>query len=276
MQCIKSRTIEKFAHPHLLLTDGEYLGILTPAKDESLSIKFFSVTSPMKIVADLPIKLTRKCLEAIGSSLIEENATERTQIEFGIDDEISQVGIGREFALMLTTAGKLYYAGKSSAIGHKLPCTPPGKWNEVAFSKSESSSTVISSFSLGHDGNHALLIGEDGSVFFTGTSKRGEDGDQSSKPRRPPKAKKPFKISRMDKLNITSTACNSGTSCLVTKKGELYVFGKDTSSADFSSGRVGDLANQTIVAVSIGKAHIVALNSEGEVFTFGINNKVTV
>ena len=44
------------------------------------------------------------------------------------------------------------------------------------------------SFYLGHDGNHALLIGEDSCVYFTGTSKRGEDADSSSKPRRPPKA----------------------------------------------------------------------------------------
>ena len=184
-----------------------------------------------------------------------------------------QVGIGREFALMLTAGGKLYFSGKSSAIGHKHPCAQ-GKWNEVVFSKSESASVAsIASFSIGLDGNHALLISEEGSVFFTGTPKRGEDGDQSTKPRRPPKAKKPSKIGRLDKQTITATACNSGTSCLVTKKGEVYVFGKDSSHADFGTGRVTDLANQTIVAVSIGKAHIVTLNAEGEVFTFGINNK---
>ena len=79
-----------------------------------------------------------------------------------------------------------------------------------------------------------------------GTPKRGEDGDQSTKPRRPPKAKKPSKISRMDKQTISGTACNSGTSCFVTKKGELYVFGKDSSHADFSTGRVADLTNQAI------------------------------
>lgn len=264
---------ERFPSPHLMLSDGEHLGLVTPSRDDTLSIKFLSLnTSPMSVVADLPIKLARKSVEAVGSSLIEENATERTPIDFWVDDEVAQVGIGREFALMLTSSGKLYYTGKSSAIGHKHPCAP-GKWNEVVFSKSEGSSASISSFSIGHDGNHALLIGEDGAVFFTGTPKRGEDGDQSAKPRRPPKAKKPSKICRLDKQVVVSTACNSGTSCLVTKKGELYVFGKDSSHADFSSGRVTDLANQTITAVAIGKAHVVVLNAEGEVFTFGINNK---
>ena len=42
----------------------------------------------------------------------------------------------------------------------------------------------------------------------------------------------------------------------------------------YSTGRVADLTNQTATAVAIGKAHIVVLNSEGDVFTFGINNKV--
>ena len=32
-----------------------------------------------------------QCVEAVGSSLVEENAVERTPIEFGIDDEIAQV-----------------------------------------------------------------------------------------------------------------------------------------------------------------------------------------
>ena len=264
---------ERFPSPHLMLSDGDHVGIVTPSRDDTLSIKFLSLNSnPMSVVADLPIKLARKCVEAFGSSLIEENGGERTQLDFGIDEEIAQVGIGREFALLLTTGGKLYYTGKSSSIGHKHPCAQ-GKWSEVQFSKSESSSAVIVNFSIGLDGNHALLIGDEGAVYFTGTPKRGEDGDQSSKPRRPPKAKKPSKISRMDKQGILCTACNSGTSCMVTKKGELYVFGKDSSYADFSTGRVLDLANQTITGVSIGKAHIVVLSSNGDVFTFGINNK---
>jgi len=183
---------ERFPSPHLMLSDGDHVGIVTPSRDDTLSIKFLSLNSnPMSVVADLPIKLARKCVEAFGSSLIEENGGERTQLDFGIDEEIAQVGIGREFALLLTTGGKLYYTGKSSSIGHKHPCAQ-GKWSEVQFSKSESSSAVI---------------------------------------------------------------------------------GKDSSYADFSTGRVLDLANQTVTAVSIGKAHIVVLSSNGDVFTFGINNK---
>ena len=43
-------------------------------------------------------------------------------MDFGVDEEVGQVGAGRDFALMVTTNGKLYYTGKSAAIGHKQPC----------------------------------------------------------------------------------------------------------------------------------------------------------
>lgn len=42
-------------------------------------------------------------------------------------------------------------------------------------------SPKIAQFSVGHDGSHALLVAEDGSVFFTGSASKGEDGE-SSKP----------------------------------------------------------------------------------------------
>ena len=39
------------------------------------------------------------------------------------------------------------------------------------------------------------------------------------------------------------------------------------------SGQVTDLASQHVCQVAAGKAHIVALSSSHEVFTFGMNNK---
>ena len=40
-------------------------------------------------------------------------------------------------------------------------------------------SPKVVQYSMGHEGQHALLVAEDGSVFFVGTAKRGEDGDSS-------------------------------------------------------------------------------------------------
>lgn len=65
---------------------------------------------------------------------------------------------------------------------------------------------------------------------------------------------------------------SAGTSAFVTKTGKLIMFGKDTAHCD-SSGFVTDLMDQHIVSVALGKAHCVALNSKGHLFTFGLNNK---
>lgn len=43
-------------------------------------------------------------------------------------------------------------------------------------------SPKIIQFSVGHDGSHALLVAEDGSVFFTGSASKGEDGESSKSP----------------------------------------------------------------------------------------------
>lgn len=104
-----------------------------------------------------------------------------------------------------------------------------------------------------------------------GTARRGEDGD-SSKNRRQPKAVKPKRISKIDGHVIVHASCNNGTSALVTNDGKLVMLGKDTMHCD-SSGFISDIMDQHITKVALGKAHTVALNSKGEIFTFGMNNK---
>ena len=41
-------------------------------------------------------------------------------------------------------------------------------------------SPKIVQVATGHEGQHALLVVDDGSVFFVGTPRRGEDGDTSA------------------------------------------------------------------------------------------------
>ena len=79
----------------------------------------------------------------------------------------------------------MYYCGKSSALGLKSPPTSFlsggfssisfGKWTELPVTKSPR----FLSIHVGHEGGHALLLADDGSVFFVGTARRGEDGDNS-------------------------------------------------------------------------------------------------
>ena len=60
---------------------------------------------------------------------------------------------------------------------------------------------------------------------------------------------------------------------MVGKDGELYVFGKDSAHSDQYSGIVTDLKGKCIVQAAIGKAHLIALDKNGDVFSFGMNNK---
>lgn len=108
-------------------------------------------------------------------------------------------------------------------------------------------------------------------LFKKGTARRGEDGD-SSKNRRQPKAVKPKKISKVEGHFIVHASCNNGTSALVTNTGKLIMLGKDTTHCD-SNGFVTDILDQHITKVALGKAHTVALNSKGQIYTFGMNNK---
>lgn len=142
------------------------------------------------------------------------------------------------------------------------------RWSELSVTKAPK----LTHIAIGHDGLHAILLTEDGSVFFTGTARRGEDGDQN-KARRQPKPVKPKKMIKVDGLFIVHAACNNGSTALVTRDGELLMFGKDTAHADHITGVVCNLKGEIVTHVALGKAHAVVLTSKGQVFTFGINNK---
>jgi len=67
------------------------------------------------------------------------------------------------------------YTGKSQSLGIKQGAPAQGKWAELPITKSPK----IVQVATGHDGQHALLVTDDGSIFFVGTPRRGEDGDTS-------------------------------------------------------------------------------------------------
>ena len=94
--------------------------------------------------------MARKCVELVGSSMIDDGAVasstgDRYHVELGVDDEVSAVANGKEFSLMQTSGGKLYFTGKSVAIGHKQPCSP-GRWNEAELQRR---SSKVSKVTLG-------------------------------------------------------------------------------------------------------------------------------
>lgn len=232
--------------------------------------------------SELTLQLSRTRFRLLGYACFEEETLNPSQIAkiqtiyntfepslLNADLELLEIVCGKEFALTRANNGKVYYYGKSSALGFKnIGRSPNMKLTELTISKIP---TRIIHIAIGHEGLHALLLQEDGSVYFAGTARRGEDGDVL-KNRRQPKAVKPKKIAKLEGQTIVHTACNNGTSAFVTKTGQLIMYGKDTMHCD-AQGFVSDFANQHIQKVALGKAHCVALNAKGQIFTFGFNNK---
>ena len=48
---------------------------------------------------------------------------------------------------------------------------------------------------------------------------------------------------------ILQVAAGNGTSAMVTKDGDLYIFGKDSSQSDYSTGQVNELKGQIVTQV---------------------------
>ncbi|XP_067264969.1 E3 ubiquitin-protein ligase MYCBP2 isoform X19 [Chanodichthys erythropterus] len=251
---------------NIVFTDGEFINQIAACKDDGFVVRIYATSSDPALQQELQLKLARKCLHACGISLFDLEKDLHI-ISTGFDEEAALIGAGREFALMKTASGKIYYTGKYQSLGIKQGGPSAGKWVELPITKSPK----IVQFSVGHDGSHALLVAEDGSVFFTGSASKGEDGE-STKSRRQPKPYKPKKMIKLETKTATYTACNNGSSSIVTKDGELYMFGKDAIYSD-STCQVSDLKGHFVTQVAMGKAHTCVLTKSGEVWTFGVNNK---
>ncbi|XP_045068074.1 E3 ubiquitin-protein ligase MYCBP2-like isoform X1 [Coregonus clupeaformis] len=250
----------------IVFTDGEYINQIAACKDDGFVVRIYATSTDSALQQELQLKLARKCLHACGISLFDLEKDLHI-ISTGFDEEAALLGAGREFALMKTASGKIYYTGKYQSLGIKQGGPSAGKWVELPVTKSPK----IVQFSVGHDGSHALLVAEDGSVFFTGSASKGEDGE-STKSRRQPKPYKPKKMMKLETKTAVNTACNNGSSGIVTKDGELYMFGKDAIYSD-STCQVSDLKGHIVTQVAMGKAHTCVLTKSGEVWTFGVNNK---
>uniref|UniRef100_A0A2K6FCE5 E3 ubiquitin-protein ligase MYCBP2 n=1 Tax=Propithecus coquereli TaxID=379532 RepID=A0A2K6FCE5_PROCO len=251
---------------NILFTDGEYINQIAASRDDGFVVRIFATSTEPVLQQELQLKLARKCLHACGISLFDLEKDLHI-ISTGFDEESAVLGAGREFALMKTANGKIYYTGKYQSLGIKQGGPSAGKWVELPITKSPK----IVHFSVGHDGSHALLVAEDGSIFFTGSASKGEDGE-STKSRRQSKPYKPKKIIKMEGKIVVYTACNNGSSSVISKDGELYMFGKDAIYSD-SSNLVTDLKGHFVTQVAMGKAHTCVLMKNGEVWTFGVNNK---
>lgn len=272
-----TKSFKKDAINYTLYSDGDTINAISAVKDDNFVIK--EIISSNDFSFDLTLNLAKRSFRTFGYTPFEEEILNNAQLQkiqssfncfvpaLPDDSEICGIVSGKEFGLVMTSNNKVYYYGKGASLGLKsLIKSPSLKLSELTISKV----SKIVQASLGHDGLHTLLLSDDGSVFFAGTVRRGEDGEISK--RRLLKPTKPKRISRLDNHFIVHVSSNNGTSAFVTKTGKLIMFGKDTSFCD-SHGIVSQLQDQHIIKVALGKAHSIALNSKGQIFSFGVNNK---
>ncbi|KAJ8666974.1 hypothetical protein QAD02_008636, partial [Eretmocerus hayati] len=251
----------------LMFSDGENLGMITAGKDEGFVVRTINTLSnPVTVTSELPLKLSRKCVDVFGYAPFEEEQSNYV-LNPGCEDEIAYVAAGKDFMLLKTLNGKVMYSGKGKCIGMRNNLRS-NRWMDLSLGKK----CKVANFAIGHEGQHVIFILDDGSVLFAGIARRGEDGE-SGKVRQQSKPCKPKKIQKAEAWSIVSAACNTGTTALVTNKGSLLMFGKDTLYSDEVTGMVSDLKDVHIVSISLGKAHAAILTDKGHLYTFGINNR---
>lgn len=118
---------------------------------------------PATLVSELPLKLARKCIDILGTASFEEEDQPFTFSPCN-DEEVAAICAGKDFGLIRTSNGKVLYYGKAASLGIKQTGIRSNKWSELILTKSPKVKHVC----IGHDGLHAVIVVEDGSVYFTG------------------------------------------------------------------------------------------------------------
>lgn len=65
-----------------------------------------TLSNPVTVASELPLKLARKCVDIFGYATFDEEQAIHT-LNPGCDDEIAMVTAGKEFGLLKTVSGKV-------------------------------------------------------------------------------------------------------------------------------------------------------------------------
>lgn len=159
-----------------MFSDGVHLGAIFPSKEDGFvarTVWMDSAHVAWDSFLDLNLRLVKRSLEACGPCPWDNETCPRS-ITTGLDEEVGTVCAGKDFALLRTQHGRILYCGKGASLGQKSGLTKCSKWLDLGMTKWPR----FLQCAVGHDGIHALLLGDDGTAYFVGTPKRGEDGDQ--------------------------------------------------------------------------------------------------
>ncbi|XP_028966426.1 E3 ubiquitin-protein ligase MYCBP2 [Galendromus occidentalis] len=270
LQVVKKFVLQKQVQlPNTLFSDGQALCCIVP-HDDLFTVK--TIYRPCPEMEDRTtetvLKLTKKSLLVFGQGVISEtHRTEKSDdkkpivLSVNSGEEPEMVTCGKDFGLAIGSSGNVYATGRVIGLGVKQGNS---RWSDMKLSAKR--------IAVGHDGSHAVFITPEGSVYFAGTARRGEDGEPV-KGKGQPRTIKPRRIAKMEGVEAVDIACNNGTTAIVSNTGDLYLFGKDAlGHAEPNSGLVNTGVKE-VTQVCLGKAHGVAVTSNGSVYTFGVNHK---
>ena len=133
--------------------------------------------------------------------------------------------------------------------------------------------TTIKSVSAGW--GHTLALATDGSVWAWGYNIYGQLGNNNTS-----NSSTPVQVSGLSGKTITAVAGGLGHSLALDSDGNVWTWGANYSGqlGDGSTDRSGipvkvsDLSGNTIIAIAAGYDHSLALDTNGNVWTWGYNN----
>lgn len=183
-----------------------------------------------------------------------ERITEPTVVEALKDCKVKEIHVVDEVVLCIATSGRLYVWGKGDMFGFnevKFPSpvgiTQCGRVQHAAFVQ-----------------HHGLLICSDANVYSVGSNGLGELGLGHTE------AMTGFqKIDRFNPGEVIKVQAGSRKSAVLTKNGEVYVFGGWGGVYHPRPHLVDGLTG--VVDISLTSHHILALTSNNELFAWGVN-----
>jgi alpha-tubulin suppressor-like RCC1 family protein len=194
------------------------------------------------------------------------------------DEEIVQnikifsiFGTNGSDVIVVTKGDKVYSFGNNSngclGFDHRNPIEKPKLINEL-------SGKEIVNFSCGY--RHVIAISKNNTLYSWGQNDCGQMGDGTTNE----SSNKPKIINKLCDKNIIDISCGYAYSLALSNSGEVYAWGSNTcgqigiGSAEryfTSPQKINVLDKESIVSISCGGEHSLALSKSGNVFNWGFN-----
>jgi len=221
-----------------------------------------------------------------GTGQLGNNSTTSSSIPVQVDTSgvlagktITAIAAGNTHSLALDSEGKIYAWGSNASGQLGNNSTTNSNIPVQVDTSGVLAGKTITAIAAG--GVHSLAIDSDGKVYTWGLNGNGQLGNNSTTD-----SSVPVQVNTSGVLagkTITTIAAGFTHSLALDSNGKVYAWGNNTSgklgnnSTTDSSIPVqvytsGVLAGKTIIAISAGSSHSLALDSDGKVYAWGSNN----